>query len=483
MTKKIVISRFNNIAAVLHNNKTQEIIAINDDYQVNDIYLGSVNKIFSSINAAFINLGNNQKSGFIHINDIKSLKKTHNLNNIADILSVNQIVIVQVIKEPTLNKGPRLTANINLFGRYLVLMPFCNTTGVSRQVYDDNERAYLHALAVLLKPSTMGLIVRASAKGVNEKALLEDFRLLKQQWYFIQKAVISNPYPSLLYKDEDLIKRIVRDFYEESIQKIIIDSADGLKKIKYYLNKWQCISSNQIKLQLFASSECILEEFNINQSISEALKPKVKLSLGGYIFIESYEALTVIDVNSGSFNKSDNSRETVLRMNCYAATEIAYQLRIRNINGVVIVDFIDMQSYKDQLQLLEHFSGVLSYDNAKPQIIQLSELGLVELTRRRRGQTLFELFNKRKLGCFDMYANNIFASSFYSVKNNSILYKNINALFFKKNFPKYIKIPKQVVFSKNKISIHNSYSISLLHLRYAFIVPLVIYSEIIDINL
>nr|YP_009243933.1 ribonuclease E [Sporolithon durum]AMK96175.1 ribonuclease E [Sporolithon durum] len=480
MTKKIVISRFNNIAAVLQNNKTQEIIAINDDYQVNDIYLGRVNKIFTSINAAFINLGDYKKSGFIHINDIKPLKKNHNISQITDILSINQIILVQVVKEPTINKGPRLTANINLVGRYLVLMPFSNTTSVSRKVYDDNERAYLHALGVLLKPSTMGLLFRASASGVNERALLEDFRLLKQQWYFIQKAAISKTHPTLLYKDEDLIKKIIRDFYEENIQKIIIDSQDGLKQVRYYLNKWKCLSLSKIKLQLFTGSECILEEFNINKSISEALKPKVNLSLGGYIFIETYEALTVIDVNSGSFNKSDNSKETVLRMNCYAAIEIAYQLKMRNINGVIIVDFIDMQSYKDQLQLLEHFSCVLSFDNAKPQIIQLSELGLVELTRRRRGQTLYELFNQKKFLDVGLNSSNLFACSNYNTKNNSALYKNINTLFFKKGFSKNITILKQLMFSENKLNISSLYSLYLLNLRYAFIVPLVLYSKIID---
>nr|YP_010728588.1 ribonuclease E [Phymatolithon calcareum]WEA76847.1 ribonuclease E [Phymatolithon calcareum] len=479
--KKIVISRFNNIAAVLQNNRTQEIIAINQGYQVNDIYLGSVHKIFTSINAAFIDLGHDRKSGFIHLNDLKPLKKSHNLSQIADVLSIHQLVLVQIIKEPTLNKGPRLTTNINLFGRYIILMPFCNTINISRKIYDQNERSYLQALAILLKPATMGLLIRSSASGVNEEILLEDFRLLKKQWYFIQKLAISKSFPSLLYKDEDLIKKIIRDFYQDNIHTIVVDSEDGLKQIRYYLNQWRCISSmNNVRLQLSKHSEGILDKFNVNTAILNALKPKVNLSIGGYLFIETYEALTVIDVNSGSFNKANNSKETVLRTNCYAATEIAYQLKVRNINGVIIIDFIDMESHRDQLQLLEHFNRVLSIDNAKPQIIQLSKLGLVELTRRRRGQSLFELFNRTSPKNALMISDPVLPTRGNYLKKNSLIYKNINSLFFNTVFFNTISIPKRQVSLADRIKIGKK--LDFLPLRYTFIVPLVLYSEIIDAN-
>ena len=159
MIKKIIISHFNNVAAILQNNKIQEIILTSKTYQVNDIYIGVVQKIFSSINAAFIKLNPCSKSGFIHISDIKYLKRNQTNQYIADVLSINQIVLVQVIKEPSINKGPRLTANIHLYGKYLVLMPFCNTISISNKIYDENERTYLYALAVLLKPSMMGLFI------------------------------------------------------------------------------------------------------------------------------------------------------------------------------------------------------------------------------------------------------------------------------------------------------------------------------------
>ena len=330
---------------------------------------------------------------------------------------------------------------------------------------------------------------------MSEAALIQDLDVLKNQWNFIQKTVIAKSFPTLVYKDEDLIKKIVRDFYEENIKKIIIDSKDGLKLLYYYLNKWNCVSPiTNIKLQLYNKQECILEQFNIKQTIKEALKPKVKLTSGGYIIIENNEAFTVIDVNSGSFNKTDNSREAILRTNFYAAIEIAQQLRIRNINGVIIVDFIDMHSQRDQLQLLEHFSKLLKFDNAKPQIVQLSELGLVELTRRRRGQNLQEIF-----GTMNIYESSYIESSFKATINISrqnlaerlLVHKNIRSLFFRKQFNKCI-----VLKMKQYKPIYKSYSeikyfscidkintIMFFNPKANYIVPLIFYLVFIQSRL
>ena len=483
MLKKIVISHFNNIAAVLQNSKIQEIISINNGYQVNDIYLGSVHKIFTSINAAFVDLGNNKKSGFIHINDVRCLKKNHNFSHITDILSLNQLILVQILKEPTLHKGPRLTANLNLFGRYLVLMPFCNTINVSRKIYDQNERSYLQALAILLKPAMMGLLIRSSASGVSEEILIEDLRILKQKWSFIQRLAIFRSVPTLLYKDQDLVKRVIRDFYDNSIQTIITDSSNTLNQIRYYLNKWRCVlPGSNIKLQLFKQSESLLDKFHIKSTILSSLKPKVNLSIGGYLFIETYEAFTIIDVNSGSFNRTDNSRETVLRTNCYAATEIAYQLKVRNLNGVIIIDFIDMESYRDQLQLLEHFSRVLRFDNAKPQIIQLSKLGLVELTRRRRGQSLFELFYSKYNQNSSVDYDLLLYPKQNDIQDNNLIYQNINTLFFNVCFSRTVSISNNIIYSKDALKIFYIDQLGCLPLHYIFIVPVMLYSRVLDIS-
>ena len=484
MSKKIVISNFNNTAAIIFNNNIQEIFSVNFNYQVNDIYLGIVHKIFTSINAAFIDLGIGKKSGFIHLNDIKCLKKYHKCSKITDVLSINQLVIVQIIKEPTLNKGPRLTSNINLFGRYLVLMPFCNTINISHKIYDKNERSYLQALAVLLKPADMGLLVRSSASGVKEAVLIEDLRLLKKQWCFIQKLAIISSSPSLLYKDEDLVQKIVRDLYTKSIYRIITDSSKILKRLRYYLNRWSCISiHDNAKLKLLQKTECILDKFNINSTIINALKPKVNLSIGGYLFIETYEAFTIIDVNSGSFNKASNSKETVLKANCYAATEIAYQMKIRNINGIIIVDFIDMDSYRDQLQLLEHFARVLSSDHAKPQIIQLSKLGLVELTRRRRQQSLYEFFYHKSNNLSTFTSNSMYLSDSLITKNTEFMYKNVKDLFFSTFYNEVLYFYKLLVYNQYWLDIAYFKSINSFSLCDIFIVPLTLYSQVINFSL
>lgn len=492
MVKKIIISRFNNIAAILQNNKIQEIIIVNNAYQVNDIYIGIVQKIFSSINAAFVKLSKNGKSGFIHISDMKPLKKGRYVNHVTEILSINQLILVQIIKEPTINKGPRLTANINLSGRYIVLMPFCNTVCISHKIHDQNEKIYLESLAILLKPTNMGILIRSSAQGISEDAILEDLMQLKKQWNFIEKVAISSHFHSLIYKEEDLIKKIMKDVYEDSIKKIIIDSEDGLKQIKYHLHKWQCITPiTNIKLQLYNRPECILEQFHVKHTILEALKPRVKLSSGGHIVIENNEALTVIDVNSGSFNQSDNSKETILRTNFYAAIEIAYQLKIRNINGVIIIDFIDMQSQQDQLQLLEHFSKLLKLDNARPQIVQLSELGLVELTRRRRGQSLEEIFSSKSHFYLNLDNNftlqNGYNNRYKNWKNSFLIHRNIKSLFFSKKFRKTILLQNKQFLTNNHIQYQNFlyldkvHTIKLINPNKNYIIPLMLYSSTINI--
>lgn len=494
MVKKIIISHFNNIAAILINNKIQEIIIINNTYQVNDIYIGVVHKIFTSINAAFIKLGKNGKSGFIHVSDMKPLKRGRVKNNINDILVINQFLLVQVIKEPTINKGPRLTTNIHLYGKYIILMPFCNSVSISQKVYDENERMYLLSLAVLIKPHNMGILIKSSSQGITEKAILQDLDFLKQQWTFIKKTMILYSSPNLLYKDEDLIKKIVRDFYEENVNKVIVDSEDSLRKFYYFLYKWYCISPiTNLKLQLYKNSECILSKFNIKQTIQNSLKAKVNLFFGGYLIIENHEALNIIDVNSGSFNQSDNSKETILKINFYAAIEIAYQLKMRNLNGVIIVDFIDMNSQRDQLQLLEHFSKLLKYDNAKPQIVQLSELGLVELTRRRRGQNLQEIFNKTNSSFsiihgmsinlyIDVYSNNL--------SDSILINKNIKSLLFSKNFTKNITLSY-----KNDVDAHQLAAwvdfindnlidaVSFFNIRVHYLIPLLFYLRLVNSKL
>ena len=249
-------------------------------------------------------------------------------------------------------------------------------------------------------PAGMGLVIRTEAEGMPEEAIIEDLETLQRQWESIIQEAGSTRAPALLNRDDDFIQRVLRDVYSSDVNRIVVDSHTGLKRVKQQLINWGGGKPPQgVLIDHHRERIPMLEYFRVNAAIREALKPRVDLPSGGYIIIERTEALTVIDVNSGSFTRSATARETVLWTNCEAATEIARQLRLRNIAGVIIVDFIDMDARRDQLQVLEHFNKALRADKSKPQISQLSELGLVELTRKRQGKNLYELFGRPCATC------------------------------------------------------------------------------------
>ncbi len=395
MSKQIVIAEQHRIAAVFSEEQIQELIVAQGTHQVSDIYLGIVENVLPGIDAAFVNIGDSERNGFIHVSDLGPLKLRRTSASITELLLPQQKVLVQVMKEPTGNKGPRLTGNITLPGRYLVMMPFGKGVNLSRRIYNENERNRLRALAILIKPAGMGLLVRTEAEDMPEEAIIEDLEMLQRQWEEVLEEAKTTRAPALLNRDEDFVMRVLRDVYSGDVNRIVVDSPTGLKRVKQHLLNW---NGGKLPLGVLVDQHReripILEYFRVNAAIKEALNPRVDLPSGGYIIIERTEALTVIDVNSGSFTKSATARETVLWTNCEAATEIARQLRLRNIAGVIIVDFIDMDLRRDQLQVLEHFNKALRTDKARPQIAQLTELGLVELTRKRQGKNIYELFGR-----------------------------------------------------------------------------------------
>lgn len=398
MQQKIIISEFYNIAAIISENKVQDLIFAQKSYQVNNIYIGLVNKIFPSINAAFINIDHDYKSGFIHASDLHFISKQRSYNSlyknsVSDTLTIGQKLVVQILKEASSHKGPRLTTNVTLIGRYLVLTPFSKSISVSRTVQDSDERNYLKALAVLIRPSTMGLLLKSSIIGVSEDAIIQELTYLRKQWNFIQKIACTALAPKLIYSDHNLVHKVLRDFYNTNTSSISVDTSSFSASVKRYLSNWLCSSlSESLSLNVYNDIDSIFENHGITSVFHKALFNKVDLPLGSYIFIDTVEALTIIDVNSGGFNKSLTSKESLLEINIEAAKEIAYQLKIRNIAGLILIDFIDMYSVNDQIQLLKYFQKCLESDPATPQIVQLSELGLVELTRRRSAKSFKEVF-------------------------------------------------------------------------------------------
>lgn len=395
MPKQIVIAEQNRIAAVFSEDQIQELIVATGSHQVSDIYLGTVENVLPGIDAAFVNIGDSERNGFMHVTDLGPLKLKRSAGSITELVVPQQKVLVQIMKEPTGNKGPRLTGNVSLPGRYLVLMPSGRGVNLSRRIRSESDRNRLRALAILIKPAGMGLLVRTEAEGISENAIIEDLETLQKQWESIQQQAMNTRAPALLNRDDDFIQRVLRDAFNADVNRIVTDSATGMKRVKQHLSSW---SDGQVPAGVLIDHHrdrtSILEYFRVNAAIREALKPRVDLPSGGYIIIERTEALTVVDVNSGSFTRSATARETVLWTNCEAALEIARQLRLRNIAGVIVVDFIDMDTRRDKLQVLEHFTKALRSDKARPQISQLSELGLVELTRKRQGQNIYELFGR-----------------------------------------------------------------------------------------
>ena len=395
MPQQIVIAEQLRIAAVLTDDRVDELIVAQGRYQIGDVYLGTVENVLPGIDAAFVNIGESEKNGFIHVTDLGPLRLKKGSAGITELLEPRQKVLVQVMKEPTGTKGPRLTGNLALPGRYLVLQPSGQGVNISKRISSEGERNRLRALGVLVKPPGAGLLIRTEADEVSEELLIDDLESLMRQWEAIQKAAETASPPVLLNRDEDFIHRILRDHIAPELSRVVVDDPAAVERVTGFLGE----EATHFNVEAHGEPDELLEHFKVNAAIRDALKPRVDLPSGGYVIIEPTEALTVIDVNSGSFTRSANARETVLWTNCEAAVEIARQLKLRNIGGVIIIDFIDMDSRRDQLQLLEHFTTAIRDDSARPQIAQLTELGLVELTRKRQGQNIYELFGRACASC------------------------------------------------------------------------------------
>lgn len=390
VSNKIVIAERDNIAAVIEKGKVAEFYVHRGEIILGDVYLAQVENILPSIEAAFVNVGSD-KMGFLHAQDVMGK------GALQDKLKPKQKIVVQVVKEPVGHKGPRVTTEISLPGRFLVLMPNEPGINVSKKITSAKERARLKSIVNLLKPVGVGVIVRTEAEGQSESDIQEDLEILLEKWNNIITSAESLTPPSLLYRDQDLLYRVIREACNEETQEIIVDTAFALNRVQNILQNWHM--NKNINVTLYKGSEPLLVAMDIHKEIKAALQMKVNLPSGGYLFIQTTEALTVIDVNSGKFTNSATQDETILKTNIEAVHEIARQLRLRNIGGMIIIDFIDMTSRVDKLAMMEELEMAVEADKAKPQVGQLSDLGLVEMTRHRQGQAISEIFAKRCPHC------------------------------------------------------------------------------------
>jgi ribonuclease G len=377
-----------------------------------NIYRGKVTNILQNIQSAFIDI-NEANNGFIHISDIlENIKKFEEMfdmdfdikgdlssynkrqrikKDISQLLKINQPVLVQVVKEPIGTKGARLTSNISIAGRYLVLLPNTPHRGVSRRIENKNLRDKLKKLIRSFEmPQEMGLICRTASTNASKQLLIEEAHELLKRWQEIVKKFHSSKNPTCLYEESDLIKKAIITAVDKKLDRILIDDLETYKYAKKLFEPYA--KEHALKIELYKNKKIpLFENFNIESEIDKALKRKIWLNCGGYLFFDRTEAMHTVDVNSGKSLQKDlpkNLEEALVRINLEAAEEIARQFRIRNIGGLIICDFIDMHLKKNQKRVLEKLRDCMKEDFAKCTILGMSEFGLVEMTRQRNRKSL-----------------------------------------------------------------------------------------------
>ena len=395
--------------ALLENSKLVELHfqKTNTNFTVGDIFLGRIRKLMPGLNAAFVDIGHN-KDAFLHYTDLgpklKSLLKftdgaisgqlnTHLLDNfeleadiiksgkIDQVLDKKQAVLVQILKEPISTKGPRLSCEITIPGRYLVLTPFSDMVAVSKKIANSEERKRLQVLVESIKPKNFGLIVRTAAEGKKVADLHEELKLMTSKWEQVHQQLRHAKAPMKLLSELDKASSILRDLLSDSFNKIVVNDKELYLNIRNFINS---ISPDQTKIvSLYKSSKPIFNAFGVSRQIKSSFGKTATMSSGAYLVIEHTEAMHVIDVNSGHKMVNGDQAQAVLNVNLEAATEIARQMRLRDIGGIIIIDFIDMRSAEHRRELIKAMKEAMKKDRAQHTILPLSKFGLMQITRQR----------------------------------------------------------------------------------------------------
>ena len=386
-----------NRVALLEDKELSEIYIerSSSERMVGNIYRGKVSSVLPGMQAAFIDIGF-EKNAFLYVGDVvakkdysedeeDAIQETRDYN-IGELLKTGQELTVQVIKEPIGSKGPRVTTNVTLPGRHLVLLPDADYTGVSRRIENEGERTKLKKIAEKLKPKGMGLIVRTASEGKEEEDFSQDLSFLLKLWESIRQKERSGPVPRCIHKDLSLVYRTVRDLFTLDIDKFIINDRDQYGKV---LELVDMISpALKFRVEYFSRNDDLFAYYQLDTKIDRALSRKVWLKCGGYLVIDKTEALTVIDVNTGKYVGGSNLEDTVLKANVEAAREIAKQIRLRDIGGIIIIDFIDMHEHNHQQMVLDALKQALRKDRTKTTVVGMTGLGLIEMTRKKVRQEL-----------------------------------------------------------------------------------------------
>ncbi len=364
---------------------------------VGNIYKGRVQRVMPGMQAAFVEIGLD-RAAFLHASDIHRVPAVQAVESdepappaptppISSLVHEGQEIVVQVVKDPIGSKGARLTTQLSIPSRYLVFLPHSRVLGVSARIEDDAERARLKGIVgALANGSGQGYIIRTNAEGQPEEALAEDVAYLRRAWGVIQEASAATRVGQRIYEDLALPLRAVRDLMRKDVDKVRVDSREALDKLSTFAR--QFMPGLAERIEHYPGERPIFDLYGVEDEIQRALQKEVPLKSGGYLVIDQTEAMTTIDVNTGSFLGQRNLEETVYRTNLEAAQSVARQLRLRNLGGIIIIDFIDMTDDEHKRQVLRTLEKGLSHDHARTSVHEFSPLGLVEMTRKRTTESL-----------------------------------------------------------------------------------------------
>jgi ribonuclease G len=407
--KEIIVNAeaLENRVAVMEHGQLEEftIERTSEKRIVASIFKGKIKNLEPGLKAAFVDIGFD-KNAFLHYWDIipesladrvdlvetpgvqKPPQKKISQNDIPKLYPPGSKVIVQVVKGPIGTKGPRITTNISIPGRYLVLMPFDGSRGISRKIDNEKERQRLKKIVRELKlPEGMGIIVRTVGEGQKARYFVRDLEILLRTWKEVEQKIKNDPAPCCVFQEPDLIERTVRDFLTEEIDRIVVDNEPAYDRIRNLIGQISIRSRG--KARHYNEPTPIFTKFNVERQIENAFRRQVWLKSGGYICIDETEALVSIDVNTGRHKSQKDLDTTILQTNLEAAEEICRQMRLRNIGGLLVVDFIDMRHRRDQQQVLQKMREGVRRDKAKTRILPISQLGLLEMTRQRHSESMF----------------------------------------------------------------------------------------------
>lgn len=364
-----------------------------------NIYKGKVVRVLPGMQSAFIEVGL-QRTAFIHVSDIiepfadlddeedGEERKRRQDARIQDLIKEGQEIVVQVAKEPIGTKGARVTSYISLAGRHLVFMPSYDKIAVSRRISSDKERRRLKEIVGSLKPAGYGFIVRTVCEGMDKEEIQADMEFLIKLWESISKKGEGVKVPSKLHEELDLTLRIIRDVFSSGVTRLVIDNRDEFERAVKFIDDFMPVLRERV--ELYEGAEDIFDAFGIEIELADAIEKKVWLRSGGHIVLDQMEALTAIDINTGKYVGKKSSDETILKTNLEAVKEVVYQLRLRNIGGIIVIDFIDMARPQDREKVYNALKEELKIDKARTNILKISELGIVEMTRKRTRESLVQ---------------------------------------------------------------------------------------------